>query len=74
MSAPTVSRLVKKPYDAMRVNPKERAARSQHPDRDTQFPYIEAQKAARAAVGGAIIIVDTKQKDLIDNCKKAGQT
>ena len=34
VSAPTVSRLLKKPDDALRVNAKEKEARAQHPDRD----------------------------------------
>ena len=73
VSAPTVSRLLKKHDDALRVNAKEKEARSQHPDRDTQFQYIEAQKAACAAAGGVIISVDTKKKELIGNFKNAGQ-
>jgi Rhodopirellula transposase DDE domain len=73
VSAPTVSRLLHKHDDALRVNAKEKEARSQHPDRDSQFQYIEAQKAAGAAAGGAIISVDTKKKALIGHFKPAGQ-
>lgn len=72
-SAPTVSRLLKKHDYALRVNAKEKEAGSHHPDRDTQFQYIEAQKQAFAAVGAPIISVDTKKKELIGNFKNAGQ-
>ena len=72
--APPVSRLLKKHDYALRVNAKEKEARSQHPDRDTQFQYIETQKAAWAAAGGAIISVDTKKKALLGNFKNAGQS
>jgi hypothetical protein len=64
---------LKKHDDALRVNAKEKEARSQPPDRDTQFQYIEAQQAACAAAGGAIISVDTTKKALMGNFKNAGQ-
>ena len=73
VSAPTVSRLLKKHDDARRVNAKEKEARSQHPDRDTQFLYIEAQKQAFTAAGCPIISVDTKKKELLGDFKNAGQ-
>jgi hypothetical protein len=72
-SAPTVSRLLKQHDDALRVNAKENEAGSQHPDRDTQFQYIEAQKQAYAVAGCPIISVDTKKKELIGDFKNAGQ-
>lgn len=70
---PTVSRLRQKHDYALRVNAKEKDAGSQHPDRDTQFRYLEAQKEAFAAAGSPIVSVDTKKKELIGNCKNAGQ-
>ena len=73
VSAPTVSRLLKAHDYALRVNAKEKEARAHHPDRDTQFRYIEAQKQAFAAAGGPIISVDTKKKELIGDFKNAGQ-
>ena len=74
VSAPTVSRWLKKHDDALRVTAQEQEARAQHPDRDTPFQDIEAQKAACAAAGGAIISVDTKQKAWIGNFTNAGQS
>jgi hypothetical protein len=72
VSAPTVSRLLKKHDYARRVNAKEKEAGSQHPDRDMQFLYIEAQKQAFTAARGPIISVDTKKKELIGDFKNAG--
>jgi len=72
-SAPTISRLLKKHDYALRVNAKEKEAGSQHPDRDTQFHYIEMQKQAFVAAGWPIISVDTKKKELIGDFKNAGQ-
>src|SRR6266403_6173034 len=72
-SAPTISRLLKQHAYALRVNAKEKEAGSQHPDRDTQFHYIETQKQAFAAARCPIISVDTKKKELIGDFKNAGQ-
>ena len=72
-SAPTVSRLLQKHDYALRVNAKEKEAGSAHPDRDTQFQYIEAQQEAFATAGCPIISVDTKKKALIGDFKNAGQ-
>jgi hypothetical protein len=72
-SAPTVSRLLKKHDYSLRVNAKEKESRSQHPERDTQFRYIETQKQSFAASGNPAISVDTKKKELIGNFKNAGQ-
>ena len=73
-SAPTVSRLLKKPDDALRVNVKEKEAGSHHPDRDTPFHPIEAQPEAFAAAGDPIISVDTTKKEWIGDFNNAGQT
>ena len=73
VSAPTVRRLLKKHDYVLRVNAKAQAAGSRHPDRNAPFPYIAAQKQGFAAAGWPIIRVDTKQKELIGDVKKAGQ-
>ena len=72
-SAPTVSRVWKKPDYALRVKAQETAAGSQHPDRATQCQYIAAQKPAHAAAGCPISSVDTQKKALSGNFKHAGQ-
>lgn len=73
VSAPTVSRLLKAHDYSLRVNAKAKDLRSQHPDRDSQFRYIETQKQSFIASGDPIISVDTKKKELIGNFKNAGQ-
>lgn len=73
VSAPTVSRLLKKHDYARRVKAKAKEAGSQHPDRAIQFHYLEVQKQAFAATAAPIISVATKKKELIGNFKKAGQ-
>lgn len=72
-SAPTVRRILQAHDYALRVNAKEKESGSQHPERDTQFGYIESQKQAFMAAGDPIISVDTKKKELIGNFKNPGQ-
>jgi hypothetical protein len=74
VSAPTVSRLLKKHDYALHVNAKEKDAGSQHPERDRQFEYIEQQKERFLAVGWPVISVDTKKKELIGNFKNPGRS
>jgi hypothetical protein len=74
VSAPTVARLLKKHDYALHVNAKEKEAGSQHPQRDTQFAYIEQQKEGFFAAGWPVISVDTKKKELIGNFKQAGRS
>jgi hypothetical protein len=73
VSAPTVSRLLKGNDYSLRVNAKEKDPRSQPPERDAQFRYLEAQKQDFITSGDPIISVDTKKKELIGNFKNAGQ-
>jgi hypothetical protein len=74
VSAPTVSRLLKKHDYALHVNAKEKEAGSQDPQRDTQFEYIKQQKERFLAAGWPVISVDTKKKELIGNFKNAGRS
>ena len=68
----TISRLLKDLGYSLKANVK-RFAGTQHPDRDTQFKYIESQKQAFLAAGQPVISVDTKKKELIGNFKNVGQ-
>lgn len=68
----TVGRLLKELDYSLKANVK-RLAGSQHPDRDTQFAYIDGQKQTFLAAGQPVISVDTKKKELIGNFKNAGQ-
>ncbi len=74
VSAPTVSRLLKKHDYALHVNAKEKEAGSQDPQRDTQFEYIGQQKERFLAAGWPLISIDTKKKELIGNFKNAGRS
>jgi hypothetical protein len=73
VSAPTVGRLLKKHDYSLHVNAKQKEAGSQHPQRDRQFQYIEAQKQAFRTAGWPILSVDTKKKELIGSFRNAGQ-
>jgi len=46
---------------------------SQHPDRNAQFEYLNAQARAFLRQGLPVISVDTKKKELVGNFKNAGQ-
>ena len=46
---------------------------TQHPDRNAQFEYINANAADCVARGVPVISVDTKKKELIGNFKNAGR-
>jgi Rhodopirellula transposase DDE domain len=73
-SPPTVRRLLKKHKYTLKVNRKTKETGRGHPDRETQFAYIEAQKQAAREEGVPMISVDTKKKELIGDFKNAGQT
>lgn len=69
----TVSRLLKGLDYSLKANVK-RQAGSQHPDRNTQFEYIEAQRQLFLSQGWPIVSLDAKKKELIGNFKNAGQS
>ena len=68
----TVARLLKKANYSLKVNSK-RLAGAQHPDRNTQFEYIQAQKQLFLSRGWPVISVDAKKKELIGDFRNAGQ-
>lgn len=70
---PVISRLLQAHDYALHVNVKE-VEGTAHPDRDTQFRYIQEQRAQHLAAGHACLSVDTKKKELIGNFKNAGQS
>jgi hypothetical protein len=45
-----------------------------HPDREQQFQYIQAQRAAFLGAGLPVISIDTKKKELIGNFENGGRT
>lgn len=58
---------------SLKANVKRQAGR-QHPDRNTQFEYIEAQKQYFLSKGWSIISMDVKKQELIGNFKNNGQS
>jgi hypothetical protein len=46
---------------------------AQHPDRDAQFQFLNAQVQAAIKAGQPVISVDTKKKELVGDFKNAGQ-
>ncbi|MHB8626409.1 MAG: ISAzo13 family transposase [Aggregatilineales bacterium] len=72
ISQTTVGRVLKDMDYSLKANVK-RLTGAPHPDRETQFAYIEQQKAAFRAAGLPIISVDTKKKELIGAFKNPGQ-
>lgn len=69
----TVRRLLKEMNYSLKANVK-RQAGTQHPDRNTQFEYIETQKQYFLSQGWPIISIDVKKKELIGNFKNNGQS
>jgi Rhodopirellula transposase DDE domain len=68
----TVGRLLKAMDYSLKANVK-RQAGMRHPDRNTQFEYIETQKRLFLSQGWPIISIDVKKKELIGNFKNTGQ-
>ena len=71
VSADTVGRLLKKAGYSLQGNAKTVEGR-QHPDRDAQFGYINAQVAAFQRAGDPVISVDAKKKELVGNFANKG--
>ena len=69
----TVRRLLRKLHYSLKANRK-RFTGPPHPDRDSQFRYINRQKQRFLKEGWPVISVDAKKKELIGNFKNAGQT
>jgi hypothetical protein len=67
-----ISRILKAHNYRLQANVK-CVSRKQAPERDRQFRYIRAQRAAHQAAGHPVISVDTKKKELVGNFKQAGQ-
>ncbi|MCL5995263.1 MAG: ISAzo13 family transposase [Chloroflexi bacterium] len=72
ISHTTVGRVLKNLDYSLKANLK-RLTGKPHPDRDTQFAYIEQQKQAFREAGLPIISVDTKKKELIGRFKNPGR-
>lgn len=73
VSRPVISRLLHAHDYHLHGNVKD-VEGSAPPDRDTQFRYIQAQRAAHLTAGHPCLSMDTKKKELIGNFKNAGQS
>jgi len=71
VTAVTVARLLRQAGYSLQGNAKTVEGK-QHPDRDAQFRYINAQVVAFQAAGDPVISVDTKKKELVGNYANGG--
>ena len=71
VTAVTVARLLKQAGDSLQGNAKTVEGK-QHPDRDAQFRYINAQVPAFQSAADPVISVDTKKKELVGNFANGG--
>lgn len=72
VSQSTVWRLLEKLGYSMQSNRKSREG-TDHPDRNTQFEFINASAQEFLGRGWPVLSVDTKKKELIGNYKNAGR-
>ena len=72
VSADTVGDLLREEGFSLQANAKAIEG-TQHPDRDTQFRYINEQARDHQDAGDPVISVDTKKKELVGEYKNAGR-
>jgi hypothetical protein len=72
ISHTTVGRLLRDMDYSLKVNVK-RLTGDPHPDRESQFEYIDCLKRTFLSSGYPVISVDTKKKERIGNFKNAGR-
>jgi transposase len=72
VSHSTVRSLLRTLGYSLQANRKTREG-TNHPDRDAQFGYINAQVSAALAAGEPAISVDTKKKELVGDFKNGGR-
>ncbi|MER5619372.1 ISAzo13 family transposase [Streptomyces sp. NPDC002215] len=72
VGADTVGDLLREEGFSLQANAKTIEG-SQHPDRDTQFHYINEQAKAHMDTEQPVISVDTKKKELVGEYKNAGR-
>ncbi|WP_326594192.1 ISAzo13 family transposase [Streptomyces sp. NBC_01294] len=72
ISADTVGDLLREEGFSLQANAKTLEG-SQHPDRDTQFRYLNEQARNHRDTGQPVISVDTKKKELVGEFKNSGR-
>jgi transposase len=72
ISADTVGDLLREEGFSLQGNAKTLEGK-QHPDRDTQFQYLNEQARAHQDAGNPVISVDTKKKELVGPYKNSGR-
>jgi hypothetical protein len=72
IGANTVAKLLKTCGYRLQANAKV-VQGPQHPDRDAQFEYVNAQAVQFLAVGDPVISVDTKKRELVGQFRNAGR-
>lgn len=72
VSSWTVAKLLHEMEFSLQANAKEREG-AQHPDRDAQFRYLNAQLNAHLKARQPVVSVDTKKKETVGNLKNGGQ-
>ena len=72
ISLMTLSSLLRENDYSLRANVKSKEPGSNHPDRNTQFEYIEQKKKEFKGAELPVISIDTKKKELVGNFKNAG--
>lgn len=69
----TVARLLGVLGYSLQANRKSLEGRSQNPDRNAQFEFINQEATQRLASGDPVISVDTKKKELIGDFRNGGR-
>jgi len=72
ISAPLVGDLLRDNGFSLQANAKVLEGK-QHPDRDAQFRYINAQAGEHQAAGQPVVSMDAKKKELVGQYKNAGR-
>ncbi|TQE29143.1 ISAzo13 family transposase [Streptomyces ipomoeae] len=73
VSARTVGKLLRENGFSLQANVKSLSG-EQHPDRDAQFHYINAQVKEHQAAGEPVVSVDTKKKEMLGQLPNPGRT
>jgi hypothetical protein len=72
VSAPTVGKLLREAGFSLQANAKTLEG-NQHPDRDAQFRYINAQVSEHQDAGEPVVSMDAKKKEMVGEFKNAGR-